>query len=91
MAAAREHPQPSLFIRRNQRLVVVPTIDDQGEPATLVYVEDTNQDGTSRRDQERIEAALTTFGAWSDLDADQVLDDLERIRHESKPTPLYKP
>jgi hypothetical protein len=28
-----------------------------------------------------------TIGAWSDMDFDETLDALDRIRHESKPTP----
>jgi hypothetical protein len=31
--------------------------------------------------------ALGLAGAWSDLDLDETLDSLERIRHEGKPTP----
>jgi uncharacterized protein (DUF433 family) len=35
----------------------------------------------------RVERALSLAGAWSDLDFDEMLDALDRIRHESKPTP----
>lgn len=31
--------------------------------------------------------ALDLVGAWSDLDIDEMADALDRIRHESKPTP----
>jgi hypothetical protein len=31
--------------------------------------------------------ALSVFGAWSDLDWDEAAEALDRIRHESSPTP----
>lgn len=31
--------------------------------------------------------ALSAIGSWSDLDFDETLDALDRIRHESTPTP----
>lgn len=42
----------------------------------------------SRRSQRQvIEAALATAGGFSDMDYDQAIEELDRIRHESKPTP----
>ena len=32
-------------------------------------------------------AALSVIGAWSDLDWDEMERELDRIRHESRPTP----
>ena len=34
-----------------------------------------------------VQAALGAIGAWSDLDFDGMLDALDRIRHQSTPTP----
>jgi len=34
--------------------------------------------------------ALSLIGAWSDLDWDETIAALDRIRHESKPTPPIK-
>ena len=34
-----------------------------------------------------VQNALRLLGAWKDIDADDALDQLDRIRHESKPTP----
>ena len=39
------------------------------------------------RTDDAVQAALGALGAWSDLDIDEMLDALDRIRHESKPTP----
>jgi hypothetical protein len=35
----------------------------------------------------RARVALSAFGAWSDMDWEETLEALDRIRHESKPTP----
>ncbi len=34
-----------------------------------------------------LKAALALAGAWKDLPADQMEEELDRIRHSSKPTP----
>jgi len=34
-----------------------------------------------------VQRALSLFGAWSDIDSDDALDELDRIRHESTRTP----
>ncbi len=36
---------------------------------------------------ETLRAALSVIGAWSDLDWEEFSRDLDRIRHESRPTP----
>lgn len=35
----------------------------------------------------RLSAALSVIGAWSDLDWEDFSAELDRIRHESRPTP----
>ena len=44
-------------------------------------------DQVRSRDQTNVQRALSAIGAWSHLDFDEMLDELDRIRHESKPTP----
>ena len=33
------------------------------------------------------QAALSVIGAWSDMDWEEMVEALDRMRHESKPTP----
>jgi hypothetical protein len=40
--------------------------------------------------QSATQKALDVFGVWSDLDWDETVAALDRIRHESKPTPPIK-
>jgi hypothetical protein len=41
-------------------------------------------------DASGVKEALDLAGAWSDLDWDDTIAALDRIRHESKPTPPIK-
>ena len=34
-----------------------------------------------------VQNALSLLGAWDDIDSDDALEQLDRIRHGSKPTP----
>jgi hypothetical protein len=40
-----------------------------------------------QRESAGVGEALGLVGAWSDLDWDEMIEALDRIRHESKPTP----
>jgi hypothetical protein len=40
---------------------------------------------------ESVQQALNLAGAWSDLDWDETVEVLDRIRHESVPTPPIDP
>jgi hypothetical protein len=45
---------------------------------------------TERKQQtnrQAIEETLALAGSWKDLDFDDMIEQLDRIRHESKPTP----
>jgi hypothetical protein len=41
-----------------------------------------------KTDEERIQRMLSLAGSWSDLDWETALEELDHIRHESKPSPL---
>ncbi len=40
-----------------------------------------------RANKKAIEDTLALAGSWSDLDWDEMIRELDRIRHQSKPTP----
>ncbi len=50
--------------------------------AVLMLIETKQQ-----KKQQAIEETLALAGSWSDLDFDEMLQQLDRIRHESNPTP----
>ena len=64
------------------RLYIVPSADGLTEQ---YFFSDEEADAAAT--PEVIARALALAGAWSDLDADAMLAALERIRHESVPTP----
>jgi len=44
------------------------------------------EDADTALDKNRLQKILSLFGAWSDLDWETALEELDRIRHESKPS-----
>jgi len=84
MAAERQGDNaPVLRVRRDQQLVVVTCTDDD---ARLCYFADDLVDDDADS-VPVVQAALDAVGSWSDLDWDEVEAELDRIRHESIPTP----
>jgi hypothetical protein len=73
MTVRADQPLVGVFIQQDGAEMVRYTA---GEPAS---------DRPARR--RSIQRALDLAGAWSDLDFDDMLDELDRIRHESRPTP----
>lgn len=45
------------------------------------------EDAAADITDEDVQRALALQGAWSDLDWDEMVAELDRIRHESQPTP----
>ena len=52
--------------------------------ALLTPVDTERKQQTNRQ---AIEETLALAGSWKDLDFDDMIEQLDRIRHESKPTP----
>ena len=86
MAAAPADLQRSLITRGRQPLIGVP-VGNGPEEAVRYFTSEDEADQALARDQANIQLALSAIGAWSDLDFDDMLDELDRIRHQSKPTP----
>ncbi len=84
MSTLREQQDNTLIVRENQMLYAIPIDNDQGEE--ILYVADEQQGNGSATvgyEGERIKLA----GVWSHLDADDMLETLDRWGHESSPTP----
>ncbi len=64
-------------------LIAVPTEDG----GTIYYI----SEEAARADQtdETLQRALDLAGVWSDLDFDEAMEALDRIRHESPPSPPF--
>jgi hypothetical protein len=72
-----------LLARPDQPLVGVITHED-GEEMVRYFTENGQP---SARASDRIAHALALAGAWGETDWEQTADELDRIRHQSEPTP----
>ena len=76
-------PERSITAHSSEPLVAV-FVEEDGEELVR-YFPETAADTTVSDDAVR--AALAAIGSCSDLDWDRWADELDRLRHESPPTP----
>ena len=89
MAEPAADPHQRLTTRASQPLIGIPTTEGSEEIVRYFASED-DADRAFGQPQAGAERALRLIGAWQHLDAEDgpdMLDELDRIRHESKPTP----
>lgn len=81
----RSHPEriSGLVVERDEAVVAIPLIENGREVMRLAMETETEPASLSGSVQD----ALNLAGVWSDLDWDETVEALERIRHESQPTP----
>ena len=78
--------QDGLTTHGKQPLIGIP-VGEGTDDLVRYFASEEAADQALSRDQSSIQRALSAIGAWSDLDFDDMLDALDRIRHESRPTP----
>ena len=83
MAIGQAHLR-RLVLRQDEALIALPETRD-GEEVTIYYID--GEATTEVPVDDPIEDALALAGAWSHLDWDEMESALDRIRHESSPTP----
>ncbi len=84
---AKEHgevPIPVLSLHPDQALVGVRATEDGREVTHFFAEEDVDERTTP---DQTLQKALAAIGSWSDLDWEETVAALDRIRHESTPTP----
>ena len=74
--------QTSLFISSDQPLIGVLDAD-----LHQVHYFTAEEDADAALAADAVTDALSLAGAWRDLEWEAVVSDLDRLRHESKPTP----
>ena len=83
MAELEPH-SPTFQVRRDQPLIGIPV--RLGDEDLIQYFTD-EEDAQAATTPASVRRALAVLGSWSDIDSDDALDQLDRIRHESEPTP----
>jgi hypothetical protein len=84
MAERKQQPLPSLLVQDNQPLIGIPCEENGQEVVRYFATEDEADQAVA---DQAVQDALSLAGAWSHLDWDDMVEALDRIRHESKPTP----
>jgi hypothetical protein len=84
MAERRRQVVPGLLVQSNQPLIGIP-FEEKGEEVVRYFAKEEEAD-QAVADQD-VEDAVSLAGAWSHLDWEEMVEALDRIRHESKPTP----
>jgi hypothetical protein len=84
MAERRRQGVPSLLVQGNQPLIGIP-FEEQGHEVVRYFTGEQAADAAVPHST--LQAALSVIGAWSDLDWGEMVEALDRIRHESQPTP----
>ena len=74
----------SLIVRGDEPLIGLIDKED-GQEVTRFFTEE--EFGDAATSDGALRDALGVIGAWSDLDWDEMEETLDRIRHESRPTP----
>lgn len=69
---------------RGQPLIGI-IFQEMGQEVVRYFSDDAEADAAI--DEHRVQDVLALAGCWSDLSWDIVEKELDRIRHESKPTP----
>jgi hypothetical protein len=72
------------MVREEQGLVGV-VVGDNGSEVTRFFTDADEVDAALI--DANTQAALQAIGAWADLDWDDAVEELDRIRHQSKPSP----
>ena len=78
------HERLDFSARADQPLIGIP-VDVNGQEQVRYFASE--QEADQALSDDGIQEALSLAGAWQGMDWDGVLEELDRIRHESRPTP----
>ncbi len=83
MPEHHQHHDAYFTARMQQPLIAIP-MEHDGEEEVAYFV---SEEAAEQASPERVHEAVQLAGAWSDLDWEATVTALDRIRHESTPTP----
>lgn len=84
--AARRHPSSgSGFAVRPDRPLIGVFLTEDGQEVVRYFADEAEADAAIAA--QMTDDARSLAGVWADLDWEEAIDALDRIRHESEPTP----
>ena len=89
MARPARHLHQEFTTREDQPLIGIPDTDG-AEEVVRYFNNYEDVDQATEQERESIQRALSLIGAWQDLDDEDgpdMLDELDRMRHASPPSP----
>jgi hypothetical protein len=92
MSEPAAHLHEGLTTRRSQPLIGIPTGEGDDE-VVRYFTSDEEADAALSKDSASRRRALSLAGAWKHIDEEggpDMLDELDRMRHETKPTPSFE-
>lgn len=84
MAERQPIPAPGLLARCDQPLISI-ILEEDGHEVVRYFTDEAEADAAIP--DSATQEALNVAGAWSDLDWEDMESGLDRIRHESSPSP----
>jgi hypothetical protein len=93
MAETARQPTEGFTTRGNQPLIGIATMEGDEEVVRYFNSEEELEAARAKDRARSIQRALDLAGAWAELDVEggpDPLDELDRMRHESKPTPPFE-
>jgi hypothetical protein len=84
MAEQKQKHILTLSVPSHQPLISIP-FEENGQAMVRYFPSEEAADAALP--ESTTQAALNVIGAWGDLDWDEMIEALDRIRHESKPAP----
>ncbi len=85
MRTPHTEPTASLVVEHGQPVVAIPLIEDGRE--VVHYAVETADTAAPATLPDSVRDALSLAGAWDDLDLDETVEALDRIRHAGRPNP----
>ena len=83
--AEHQRTQPAAFAHSSDQPLIGVIVEEHGQETVCYFTDEAAADAALP--DTATEDALTAIGAFSDLDWEEMEDALDRIRHDSPPTP----
>jgi hypothetical protein len=85
MSRGRQPHHARRFVVRPEQPLIGVIREEDGQQVVEYFTDDAEVDAATP--PQSVQRALSLLGAWRDLDWEEAVTELDRIRHASRPTP----